>query len=212
MTDLFPDLFAEVISPDPTANLLPYDGIVNDFGTVLDDAEYLYQALLQELPWQADVVTLFGKTHVTTRKIVWMGDAKRSYHYSGHTRQSTVWHPKVVHIKQRIEHRLAEAGVATKFNSCLLNWYPTGMDGMGYHADDEREMGMNPVIASVSLGATRKFAFKHNVTKETVALPLHAGQLIVMRGETQRHWKHSITKTKKVPDGRISLTFRKIMT
>jgi alkylated DNA repair dioxygenase AlkB len=92
----------------------------------------------------------------------------------------------------------------------LLNYYPSGDDGMGYHADDEKELGHQPVIASLSLGATRKFVFKHKKTQDKVELYLESGQLIVMHGATQQYWKHSITKTKTVDEGRISLTFRQM--
>lgn len=204
------DLFA----PLPSDNLLPFDGIVNDFGLVLNEDRALYQQLIAELPWQSDKVTLFGKTHITTRKIVWMGDydteGSLAYSYSGHTRNITPWHETVFHVKQLIERKLAEINVDTTFNSCLLNYYPTGSDGMGYHADDEPELGPQPIIASLSLGATRKFVLKHKKTQHKVELHLESGQLIVMRGDTQQYWKHSITKTKRVQQGRISLTFRKI--
>ena len=100
--------------------------------------------------------------------------------------------------------------MTANFNACLFNYYPTGDDGMGYHADNESELGNEPSIASVSLGATRKFVFKHRITKEKVEIPLQNGQLIVMRGQTQRHWLHSLPKTKKVTEGRINPTFRHI--
>ena len=202
MTDLF--------APAPTDNLLPYDGKVNDLGVIIDDATTLYNALLTDLPWQPDIVTLFGKTHVTTRQIVWMGDTEADYQYSGHVRQTVPWSSTVFHVKQDIEQALAKIGVTANFNTCLLNYYPTGSDGMGYHADDEKELGAQPIIASLSLGATRKFVFKHKKTQDKVELHLESGQLVVMHGDTQTFWKHTITKTKKVSEGRISLTFRKM--
>ena len=202
MTDLF--------APKPTDNLLPYDGQVNDLGIVIDYPSPLFYNLVTELPWQEDIVTLFGKTHVTTRQIVWMGDSDIDYQYSGHTRQTIPWKDTVFHVKHHIEQKLLDLGIDANFNSCLLNYYPSGEDGMGYHADDERELGEQPVIASLSLGATRKFVFKHKKTQDKVELYLESGQLIVMHGDTQSFWKHSITKTKKVTTGRISLTFRKI--
>ena len=162
MTDLF--------APAPTDNILPYDGNVNDLGIVINDANVLYNTLLNGLPWQSDIVTLFGKTHVTTRQIVWMGDADADYQYSGHTRQTVPWSDIVFHVKQYVEKALADIGIAAHFNTCLLNYYPTGTDGMGYHADDEKELGHQPIIASLSLGATRKFVFKHKKTQEKVAL------------------------------------------
>ena len=202
MTDLF--------APKPTDNLLPYDGQVNDLGIVIDYPSPLFYNLLTELPWQEDIVTLFGKTHITTRQIVWMGDSDIDYQYSGHTRQTIPWTDTVFHVKQHVEQQLLILGIDVNFNSCLLNYYPSGEDGMGYHADDERELGEQPVIASLSLGATRKFVFKHKKTQDKVELYLESGQLIVMHGDTQSFWKHSITKTKKVATGRISLTFRQI--
>ncbi|PKH67502.1 alpha-ketoglutarate-dependent dioxygenase AlkB [Psychrobacter sp. 4Dc] len=204
MTDLF--------APAPTDNLLPYDGKVNDLGVIIDDATALYNTLLNELPWQSDIVTLFGKTHITTRKIVWMGDTDADYQYSGHVRQTVPWSDIVFHVKQEIEQALAEVGVTANFNTCLLNYYPSGADGMGYHADDENELGHQPVIASLSLGATRKFVFKHKKTQDKVELYLESGQLVVMHGDTQTFWKHTITKTKTVDAGRISLTFRHMLT
>ena len=201
------DLFA----PSPMDNLLPYDGKVNDLGIVFEDSSLLYNRLLTELPWQADIVTLFGKTHVTTRQIVWMGDEDISYHYSGHKRESIPWSESMFHVKQYVEKQLANIGIVADFNSCLLNYYPSGSDSMGYHADDERELGYQPVIAALSLGATRKFVFKHKKTQDKVELYLESGQLIVMHGDTQTFWKHTVTKTKTVHKGRISLTFRRML-
>jgi alkylated DNA repair dioxygenase AlkB len=115
-------------------------------------------------------------------------------------------------MKQHIEQALMTIGIKADFNSCLLNYYPSGTDGMGYHSDDEKELGRQPVIASLSLGATRKFVFKHKKTQDKVELYLESGQLVVMHGDTQRFWKHTITKTKTVSKGRISLTFRRMQT
>ena len=208
MTDLF--------APTPTDNLLPYDGQVNDLGVVINDANALYNNLLTELPWQSDIVTLFGKTHVTTRQIVWMGDHDVSYHYSGQTRRAIPWSKQMLHVKRHIEQQLSSIGINVDFNSCLLNHYPSGTDGMGYHADDEKELGAQPIIASLSLGARRKFVFKHKTIRQEnkpikVELYLESGQLIVMHGYTQDFWKHTIAKTKTVKSGRISLTFRKVL-
>ncbi len=199
------DLFAA----DSTHNLLPYDGQVYDFGQVIDVPEWWYQQLLAELPWQHDVVTLFGKTHITNRQIVWMSD--KDYHYSGQLKTAVPWTEQLWKLKQQIEVMLTEQGLGTEFNACLLNYYPSGEDGMGYHADNEKELGQQSIIASVSLGATRKFVFKHRHTKDKVELPLTSGQLIVMAGNTQQYWLHSLPKTKKVKEGRINLTFRRII-
>jgi len=202
------DLFA----PNPSDNLLPYDGKVNDLGIVINDSHALYNALLAELPWHSDIVSIFGKTHVTTRQIVWMGENDASYHYSGYSRSAIQWSNAVFHVKHCVEQNLAAIGIAADFNSCLLNYYPSGTDGMGYHADDEKELGYQPIIASLSLGTTRKFVLKHKKTQDKVELHLESGQLIVMYGDTQTFWKHTITKTKTVDTGRISLTFRHMLT
>jgi len=199
------DLFAA----DPTHNLLPYDGQVYDFGQVIDVPEWWYQQLLAELPWQHDVVTLFGKTHITNRQIVWM--SAKDYRYSGQLKTAVPWTEQLWKLKQQIEVMLAKQGLGTEFNACLLNYYPSGEDGMGYHADNEKELGQQTIIASVSLGATRKFVFKHRQTKDKIELPLTSGQLIVMAGNTQQYWLHSLPKTKKVKEGRINLTFRRII-
>lgn len=198
-----------VLLPNPLDNLLPYDGMVYDVGQVFTQPNKLYEHFLNQLPWQADVVTIFGKTHVTRRQIVWMSD--KDYRYSGQLKVATPWTDDVWALKQQIELLLAERNIQANFNACLFNYYPTGDDGMGYHADNEKELGKAPVIASLSLGAARKFVFKHRITKDKVEIPLSSGQLIVMAGQTQQHWLHSLPKTKKVSDGRINLTFRAII-
>lgn len=233
-----------LFASNPRENLLPYDGQLYDLGqldlsSVTDNNDDLYQLLLSTLPWQSDVVTLFGKTHVTKRQIVWMGDKGISYRYAGYSHQAIEWHPIVFHVKQIIEDKIYELLINTNnsddevtqklmvederpnFNACLLNYYPSGSEAMGYHADDEKELGIEPLIAAFSLGATRKMLFKYQSAKHSsnhkdkqnkVALYLQSGQLIVMAGVTQQHWKHSIAKTTKVTKGRISLTFRRILT
>lgn len=239
MTDLF--------APQPNDNLLPYDGQLYDLGSVnlseiADSYKDLYQQLLSTLNWQSDVVTLFGKTHITRRQIVCMGDRGLSYRYAGHTHLATGWHPIVFKIKQLIEDKIDKLAADVKndtqqsfinaegspsyFNACLLNYYPSGSEGMGYHADDEKELGNQPLIAALSLGARRKMLFKHKPDKanynkndssenkktlDKVELYLTSGQLIVMAGVTQQYWKHSITKTTTVNEGRISLTFRRML-
>ncbi|WP_367106716.1 alpha-ketoglutarate-dependent dioxygenase AlkB [uncultured Psychrobacter sp.] len=202
---------SNLFTPHATDNLLPYDGRVSDLGIVIDDTDVLYNTLLAELPWQSDIVTLFGKTHVTKRQIVWMGEDSISYHYSGHLRRTAPWSTIVLQVKQLVEQRLLSNGINANFNSCLLNYYPSGSEGMGYHADDEKELGAQPTIASLSLGATRKFVLKHKKTQDKIELHLESGQLIVMHGVTQSFWKHTITKTTKVNEGRISLTFRRTL-
>lgn len=224
------DLFGN----EATDNLLPFDGQLYDLGTLALDTvaasdKQLYQQLLATLPWQSDIVTLFGKTHITKRQIVWMGDQGLSYRYAGHTHNAHDWHPIVFHVKQIIEDSIrtllgamnSTDGQASNkqhsyFNACLLNYYPSGSEGMGYHADDEKELGEQPLIAALSLGATRKMLFRHKTARDNpksnkVDIYLNSGQLIVMAGVTQQYWKHSIAKTTTVNEGRISLTFRRMI-
>ncbi len=225
------DLFGN----DAIDNLLPYDGQLYDLGspaldTIAASDKQLYQQLLTTLPWQSDIVTLFGNTHITKRQIVWMGDQGLSYRYAGHTHNAHDWHPIVFHVKQIIEDSIrtllgtmnnTDGQASNKpqhsyFNACLLNYYPSGSEGMGYHADDEKELGEQPLIAALSLGATRKMLFRHKTVRassssDKLDLYLNSGQLIVMAGVTQQYWKHSIAKTTTVNEGRISLTFRRMI-
>lgn len=189
------------------ANLLPRDGSVNYFGRVFSAAESaeLFRVLLREVPWKSDELVMFGRRITTRRQVAWYGGAGCSYTYSGVTRQPLPWTPELRALKTRVES-LADAA----FNSCLLNLYHDGRDGMAWHSDDEKELGRHNTIASVSLGAERKFSFKHRRTGETVSLALEDGSLLVMRGATQLNWQHSLPKSKKVTTARINLTFREI--
>ena len=198
------DLFA----PQPQANVLPFDGVVEDYGLILDEeqSQQYLQHFLSQLAWQYDEVHLFGKHHVTGRQVVWYGDEHYQYHYSGTLKQAQVWTPGLFRLKQHIEIL-----VGHPFNSCLANLYEHGQQGMGWHSDNEASLMSRQhetVIASLSFGATRKMRFKHNYTGNLVELLLQSGQLIVMRGQTQQFWKHQITKTTKVITPRINLTFR----
>ena len=132
-----------------------------------------------------------------------MGDAGFTYSYSGTSKTASSWTPPLLRIRERVETCCGH-----EFNSCLLNLYHDGSEGMGWHSDDEKTLGRNPVIASVSFGAERPFRFKHRVTKEVVPLILESGSLLVMKGETQHHWVHALPKTKKITSPRINLTFR----
>ncbi|MDM1771582.1 MULTISPECIES: alpha-ketoglutarate-dependent dioxygenase AlkB family protein [Acinetobacter] len=199
----------ELFPPEPRQNLLPYEGIVQDYGLILsvEDSHAYLQQCLQQLAWQADEVTLFGKHYVTARKIAWYGDEYYQYRYSGSLKQAQRWHPALWQLKQQIEQI-----VGHPFNSCLANLYADGSQGLGWHSDDEPSLVASPgaetVIASLSLGATRKFSFKHKHSAAKVELLLQSGQLIVMRGQTQRYWKHSLPKSSRVVTPRINLTFR----
>jgi alkylated DNA repair dioxygenase AlkB len=190
---------------DATINLLPRDGIVNYHGPALNHAEaqFYFDKLLNTIEWKNDEAVIFGKHIITKRKVAWFGDGNFAYTYSNTTKQALAWTKELQALKT-ITERAAE----TKFNSCLLNLYHNGDEGMAWHSDDEKCLGENTVIASMSLGAERKFSLKHKATKETVSVLLESGSLLVMKGTTQTNWLHSLPKTKKVTKPRINLTFR----
>ncbi|MEM1083994.1 MAG: alpha-ketoglutarate-dependent dioxygenase AlkB [Verrucomicrobiota bacterium] len=191
---------------DSTTNLLPGDGVVHYHGPILKQADErrFFDGLMEEVPWAGDELVMFGKRIVTNRKVAWFGDGGFLYRYSGTEKTAIPWTPLLRELKQRVEDRTAEV-----FNSCLLNLYHDGGEGMRWHSDDEPTLEEDSSIASLSLGVERKFSFKHRETKETVSLQLERGSLLVMKGETQRHWLHSLPKTKKVDQPRINLTFRR---
>ena len=201
------DLFG--YTPDPHANLLPADGIVNDYGVIFSPAEAdaCLKTLLHDIPWQHDEALIYGKHITTARQVAWYGDAGFAYRYSGVTRQARAWTLFLLHLKHAVEQYL-QAVSPTVFNSCLLNRYRNGQEGMAWHSDDEAELGRNTVIASLSFGAPRKFALRHRESQQKRELMLQHGQLIVMRGETQRYWQHAIMKSSRVEDERVNLTFR----
>lgn len=161
--------------------------------------------LLKSVDWKQESMHLYGKTVQFPRLTAWYGDPNKAYTFSGITLQPTAFTPALLEIKRHVE---TLAGV--KFNSVLLNRYRNGNDSISWHTDDEKELGRNPVIASLNLGATRVFQLRHNDTKEKIALELSHGSLLIMRGELQHFWKHQIPKTKKAVGERINLTFRVI--
>lgn len=197
------DLFSDL--PYQQVNLLPYDGIVDDYGQILNlsEADYYLNQLLNVIPWQHDQVMVMGELITTQRQVAWYGNNHYQYRYSGVMHHAHIWTPELLTLKQRVE-----STVQTQFNSCLLNLYQTGNQGMTWHSDDEDALGKDTVIASLSLGATRKFVLKHKRDQRKVELNLPHAHLIVMRGETQQHWLHAIMKTTKVSEPRINLTFR----
>lgn len=198
------DLFGN----DPTENLLPRDGVVNYYGAILEataEARY-FQALLETIPWKSDETVIFGKRIVTARKVAWYGDERFSYTYSGTTKMALPWSDELAKLKAAVERFSGD-----HFNSCLLNLYHDGSEGMGWHSDDERALGKDSSIASVSLGVERKFSFRHKETRETLSVMLEPGSLLVMKGATQRHWQHCVPKTTKVTTPRINLTFRSMV-
>ncbi len=201
------DLFAAAV--DPTRNLLPGDGEVFDHGCIFDDDEACaaFAILHKEIAWQHDEVVINGQRITVARKVAWYGDDAWHYTYSGTTKQALLWTPTLSVLKQRIE---VAAGVV--FNACLLNLYAHGAEGMSWHSDDEAALGRNTTIGSLSLGATRRFDFKHKRDGRRWSIDLVNGQLIVMSGATQTWWLHQLAKTTKVTTPRINLTFRTIVT
>ena len=190
-------------------NLLPQDGVVNYFGTIFseEEATRYFEILLNTIEWKNDEVLMFGKKIITKRKVAWYGDSEFEYTYSKITRKAHLWTPELVQLKKQVESKSGET-----FNSCLLNLYHSGDEGMGWHSDAEKDLKKNAAIASVSFGAERKFAFKNKESKETVSLNLENGSLLIMKGTTQTHWSHRLPPTKKVHSARINLTFRSIVT
>nr|WP_074213558.1 alpha-ketoglutarate-dependent dioxygenase AlkB [Salinivibrio sp. ES.052] len=167
----------------------------------LEQADALFTALREQVPWQQLPITLFGRTMMQPRLLAWYGD--HPYTYSGLTLQPLAWTQTLFDLKARVE-----AQCHTPFNTVLLNRYRDGRDYMGWHQDDEPELGCKPVIASLNLGASRRFLFRHLARQEKREFLLNHGSLLVMAGETQTHWQHSLPKTQLPIGERINLTFR----
>lgn len=197
------DLFNQHI--DETINYLPQDGTVNYYGKLLTvkQADHYLDKLLTTIHWKNDEAVIFGRHIVTKRKVAWYGNDNYDYTYSRITRQALKWTKELLELKQ-----LVEAKTGDTFNSCLLNLYHNGEEGMAWHSDDEKTLGENSAIASFSFGAERKFSFKHRETKETISMMLEHGSLLVMKGTTQTHWLHCLPKSKRITMPRVNLTFR----
>jgi alkylated DNA repair dioxygenase AlkB len=189
------------------SNILNTDGTVNYYGKILSsqEANQYFDLLIQNILWEKDEVITFGKHITTKRKVAWYGDSEYLYTYSNTTKQALAWTNELSELKQIVEEY---AGI--KFNSCLLNLYHNGNEGMGWHSDDEESLGKNNTIASLSFGAERKFSFKHKQTKQLVSLVLEHGSLLTMKDDTQSNWLHSLPKSKNITQPRINLTFRTI--
>lgn len=193
---------------DNEVNLLPKDGIVNYYGKLFSQQEgnHYYTYLLSNIEWKNDEAFILGKLIITKRKAAWYGDTAFEYSYSNRTKIALPWTKELLALKSKIETETGE-----NFNSCLLNLYHSGEEGMAWHSDGEKDLKKNGAIASVSFGAERKFSFKHKTTKETVSIMLEHGSLLVMKGTTQNHWLHRLPPTKKISTPRINLTFRTIV-
>lgn len=189
-------------------NILPFDGVTNYHGIVLNNIQsvFYYNKFLETIKWKNDEAIIFGKLITTKRKVAWYGDDEFSYTYSKVTKKANLWTPELLTLKEIVESKSGET-----YNSCLLNLYHSGNEGMAYHSDGEKMLKKNGAIASLSLGAERKFSFKHKETKQRVDIFLENGSLLVMKEGTQKNWLHRLPPTKKVKSPRINLTFRTII-
>ena len=196
------------IEADPRHNHLPYDGTVQYYGKVIQEmvADDYFEKLMQNIAWENDQAIILGRQITTKRKVAWYGDQGYEYTYSNVNRYALPWTVELLELRQRVQQLTGE-----HFNSCLLNLYHTGEEGMAWHSDDETDLKKNGAIASLSFGAERKFAFKHKQSKEKVELYLEHGSLLVMKDTTQSHWLHRLPPTKKITTARINLTFRTIV-
>jgi alkylated DNA repair dioxygenase AlkB len=171
------------------------------------DADALLTTLLVDVPWDIHRIRLFGREVGSPRLSCWIGDPEAAYTYSGLRLQPRPWPPALQRVRERLQR---EVGVG--FNGVLANLYRDGRDRMGWHSDDERELGPRPVIASLSLGACRRFVLRHRrEIALKLAIELPHGSLLVMRGETQRHYRHALPATAKPVGPRINLTFRRVV-
>jgi len=197
MNSLFPKEKITFTLPDAAIEYYP-----NFFDS--DRSDDFFEKLQREIPWQQDDITVFGKTYAQPRLTALFGNEGKPYSYSNIVMQPNAWNPLLMFIKNEIEDLVAE-----NFTTVLLNFYRDGKDSNGWHADNERELGRNPVIASVSFGAERSFHLQHNTIKEQkLKITLEHGSLLLMKGTTQHFWKHQIPKTAKPIGPRINLTFR----
>lgn len=197
----------ELFDREPISNLLPNDGTVIYYGKVmpLQQAQQYLNQLLDTIKWENDEAVIFGKHIITKRKVAWYGDSNYSYTYSNVTKLALSWTKELIELKM-----LTEKITGATYNSCLLNLYHNGDEGMAWHSDDEKMLTENAAIASLSFGAERKFSFKHKRSKETVSIMLEAGSVLVMKDVTQKNWWHRLPKTAKINTPRVNLTFRTI--
>ncbi|MFZ0254318.1 MAG: alpha-ketoglutarate-dependent dioxygenase AlkB [Gammaproteobacteria bacterium] len=189
-----------LVEPIPMANaeVSLYRGVFS-----ASEHHQLFQSLLHNIPWQQHTVTVYGRSLPAPRLSAWYGDPGASYRYSGLRLQPLPWIQTLLEVKAA-----AQALAGVDFNSVLLNLYRDGRDSVGWHSDAEPELGRNPVIASVSLGAVRRFLLQHKKRRDSIALALEPGSMLLMRGTTQHFWRHQLPKTEHRVGPRINLTFR----
>lgn len=200
------DLFNNEIGD--LVNLLPTDGVVHYYGKLINnqDADRYFDSLINTIDWKNDQAIIYGKLIITKRKVAWYGDTDFEYTYSKTTKRALPWTTELLELKSITEEKTGE-----KFNSCLLNLYHNGDEGMGWHSDAEKNLKKNGAIGSLSFGAERKFTFKHKQTSETVSLFLEHGSLLIMKGTTQTNWQHRLPPSKLIDKLRINLTFRTVI-
>ena len=197
----------DLFSSEKIQNILPFNGITNYHGKILNktQCDFYYNSLLENINWKNDEALIFGKLITTKRKVAWYGDKEFDYTYSKITKKANLWTKELLALKEIVEKESNET-----YNSCLLNLYHSGEEGMAYHSDGEKMLKKNGAIASLSLGAERKFSFKHKKNKQRIDVFLENGSLLVMKEGTQTNWLHRLPPTKKVNSPRINLTFRTI--
>jgi alkylated DNA repair dioxygenase AlkB len=172
-----------------------------------NESRLLAQKLIEEVPWRQQSIHMYGKEVIAPRLMAWFGDADHSYSFSGTKFEPYPWTDELADLKRRIEARTGHT-----FNSVLLNYYRNGNDSVAWHGDNERELGRNPVIASVSLGQERRFEFRYRLDhSRKYGLTLENGSLLLMKGDLQHTWEHRIPKSKTITRARVNLTFRTIM-
>ncbi len=193
---LFPD--EKIVFTLPNAEIEYFPSFFS-----LEESNDLFEKLKTEVQWQQDTITVFGHSHLQPRLTALYGNEGKPYGYSNIVMQPHQWSPLIMYIKNEVEKVCGE-----NFTTVLLNLYRDGQDSNGWHADNEKELGRNPIIASISFGAERVFQLKHNSQDIKQNITLENGSLLIMKGTTQHFWKHQIPKTKKEISPRINLTFR----
>lgn len=193
----------------PTTNLLPGDGIAVLYRNVwpVMVAAALFDDLSEQCAWEDTTIVMFGKEVREPRRSAWHADSGVTYRYSGSTRVQHPWTPALTAVRSRCEEITGR-----HFNGVLANLYRDGRDSMGWHADDEKSLGVDPTIVSASFGAERRFQFRHRTNREIITIDLPHNSLLVMAGPCQTFWKHRIAPTQRVVEPRINLTFRHLIT
>lgn len=188
-------------------NIIDQDGIALYHEKVISGEQIkpLYDELLNNINWENERVVMFGKEIITKRKVAFYSDPSIAYTYASKTKIGLPWGDPLIKLKNIVESLTKQT-----YNACLLNLYHNGEEAMGWHSDNENEIIANSSIASLSIGASRKFSFKHKVTKETISIQLENGSLLEMKGTIQTHWLHTLPKSKKITESRINLTFRQM--